>query len=137
MPDLGIFGLEFENIFVLFEISILEFVFLQSLMQIKILKFGAKNAWSGYFWAGIWKKYCHIWNQLLRMCLIAKFRGKAKMPKFGTKNVLFGYFWAKVWKEFCHIWNQHARVCLIAKLREKMNFPKFGTKDALLEVFLG
>ena len=33
MFDLGIFGLEFENISVIFEISILEFVLLQSLVQ--------------------------------------------------------------------------------------------------------
>ena len=26
-------------------------------------KFGTKNAWFGYFWTGIWKQYCHIWNQ--------------------------------------------------------------------------
>ena len=33
MPDLCIFGLGFENIFVMFEISILEFFLLQSLVQ--------------------------------------------------------------------------------------------------------
>ena len=33
MPDMHIVGLEFENIFVIFEISILEFVLLQSLLQ--------------------------------------------------------------------------------------------------------
>ena len=29
----------------------------------KILEFGTKNAWFGYFWARILKIYCHIWNQ--------------------------------------------------------------------------
>ena len=33
MPDLRIFALEFENIFIVFEISVLEFVLLQSLVQ--------------------------------------------------------------------------------------------------------
>ena len=33
MPDLHIFGLEFENTIVIFEISALEFVLLQSLEQ--------------------------------------------------------------------------------------------------------
>ena len=33
MPNLCIFGLEFENTIVIFEISVLEFVLLQSLVQ--------------------------------------------------------------------------------------------------------
>ena len=33
MPNLRIFGLEFENIIVMFQISVLEFVLLQSLVQ--------------------------------------------------------------------------------------------------------
>ena len=33
MPNLGIFGLEFENIIVTFQIIVLEFVLLQSLVQ--------------------------------------------------------------------------------------------------------
>ena len=48
MPDLGIFELEFENILVTFEVSVLKFVLLQSLVQKrKILKFGTKNALFG------------------------------------------------------------------------------------------
>ena len=53
MPYLDIFGLEFENIIAMFEISVLEFVWLQSLVQKKILKFGTENALFGYFWTGI------------------------------------------------------------------------------------
>ena len=77
----------------------------------KIPKFWTKNAWFGYFGAGIWKQYCHIWNQHPRLFLIAKFREKAKMPKFGIKNALFGYFWAIILKTYCHIWNQHLQIC--------------------------
>ena len=33
MSDLGVFGLEFENIFVIYEISALKFALLQSLVQ--------------------------------------------------------------------------------------------------------
>ena len=33
MPNLGILGLEFENIIVMFQISVLEFALLQSLVQ--------------------------------------------------------------------------------------------------------
>ena len=49
--------------------------------------------------------YCHIWNQRLRIFLIAKFREiikippqKIKMSKFGTQNALFRYFWAGILK---------------------------------------
>ena len=53
----------------------------------KILIFGLKNASFGYFldneiwdqivlleyfWTGIWKNYCHIWNRHLRICQPAK-----------------------------------------------------------------
>ena len=44
MPNLSIVELEFENTIVIFEISVLEIVLLQSLVPKKILKFGTKNA---------------------------------------------------------------------------------------------
>ena len=86
-----------------------------------------------YFWAGIPKQYCHIWNQHLRICLIAKFREKTKMSKFGTKNASFGYFWARISEIYCHIWNLHFRICLIARFCVETKMPKFGTKNALFE----
>ena len=98
-------------------------------------KFGTKNAWFMCFWAGIWKQYCHIWNQHPRICLIAKFCEKTKMPKFGTKNALFGYFWARILENWCHIWNQHFCICLIAKFCEETKMPKFGTKNGLFGYF--
>ena len=85
--------------------------FKKTIVKTKMPKFGAKNAWFGYFWAGIRKQYCHIWNQHSWICLIAKFCRKTKMPKFGTKNALFGYFWARILKNYCHIWNQHPQMC--------------------------
>ena len=48
------------------------------------------------FGARILKNYCHIWNQHLRVSLIAKLYEETKMPKFGTKNALFEYFWLKM-----------------------------------------
>ena len=98
-------------------------------------KFGTKNALFAYFWAGIWKQYCHIWNQQPWICLIANFQKKTKMPKFGTKNALFGYFWAEIWKQYSHIWNQHSRICLTSKFCENMKMLKFGTKKSLLGYF--
>ena len=88
-----------------------------------------------YFWAWISKNYCHIWNQRPRICIIAKFREKMKIPKFGTKNVLFAYFWAGIWKQYCHIWNQLPQVCQIAKFGGKMKIVKFGTKNVLFGYF--
>ena len=124
MPNLGIFdqkcfisvflGKSFKNTIVIFKISILKFVYLQNFMK-KIPKFGTKNAWFGYFWARIWKQFCHIWNPHPQICLFAKFHKKTKMPNFGTKNAWFGYFGAGVWKQYCHIWNQHPGIYLTAK----------------------
>ena len=93
-------------------------------------KFGTKNTWFGYFGTGIWKRYCHIWNQHPRICLIAKVCEKTKIRKFGTKNVLFGYFLARILKHFCHIWNQHLRISVIAKFCEGTKMSKFESKNA-------
>ena len=38
----------------------------------KTSKFGIKNTLLEYFWATISKNYCHISNQLPRICLVAK-----------------------------------------------------------------
>ena len=51
MPDLGISGMEFENIFVMFQINVLEFVLLQSLVQKwKSLNLGPKMLDMDIFW---------------------------------------------------------------------------------------
>ena len=81
----------------------------------------------GIFGPEFYKNYCHIWNQHLRICQVAKFCEIMKMPKFGTKNALFGYFWARSFtKNYCHIWNQHREIYLFAKFHEKTKMLKFG-----------
>ena len=55
-----------------------------------MLTFRAKNALFGNFRAEIRKSYCHISNQRLQICLIAKFSAITKILKFGTKNALLG-----------------------------------------------
>ena len=55
-------------------------------------KFGTKSALFGYFWAGILKNYCHIWNHHLRISVTVKLCEEIKIAKFGTQNNLFGYF---------------------------------------------
>ena len=50
MLDVRIFGVEFENIFIIFEICVLEFVLLQSLVQKqKSLNLGPKMLYVGIF----------------------------------------------------------------------------------------
>ena len=70
----------------------LELLIAKICKKAKMPIFGTKNALFGYFLAGIWKRYCHIWNPHPQICLIAKFCEKMKFHKFGTKNVLFEYF---------------------------------------------
>ena len=60
MLDLDIFGLEFENNIVVFEMIILKFVKLQSFSEKKISTFRTKNAFSEYFRAISLKSHCHI-----------------------------------------------------------------------------
>ena len=110
----------------------------------KMPKFGTKNALFWYFWTGIWRWYCRIWNQHLRICLICKISRK-KCPNLGPKMPFFGIFDQKclIWvfldknfkKDFCHIWNQHPWICIIAKFLEETKMPKFGTKNALFGYF--
>ena len=104
MPYLGIFdqkclilvfsGKIFRKTIVIFEISTLEFVNLQNFTKkkTKMPKFGTKNASFGYFWGGIWKQYCHIWNQHPRIFLIAKFHGKTKCLNLGSKMPYLSIF---------------------------------------------
>ena len=98
-------------------------------------KFEIKNVWFGYFWPGIWKKYCQIWNQHRSICLIAKFWEKSKIPKFGTKNAWFGNFLAEIWKQYCHIWNKHPQISTNVKFCEETKITKFGIKNALFWSF--
>ena len=65
----NIFGLEFENNIVIFEISNLEFVYLQNFgKKWKCLSLGPNMPYLGIFSAGISNEYCHIWNQHPQIC---------------------------------------------------------------------
>ena len=81
-------------------------------LHLKILYLG--------LWAGLLKKYVHIWNQHPPICLISFFLVKMTMPKLGTKNTLFGSFWAGICQKNCHIWYQRTQICLAAKLAAKI-----------------
>ena len=92
-------GKNFKKTIVIFEMTTLKFVYLQNFTEKqKCQNLGPKVSDFGIFSAGVWKQYCHIWNQHPRICLIAKICGKTKMPKCGTQNASVGYFWARILK---------------------------------------
>ena len=110
MHDLGIFeqkclilvtlGKNFRKLIVIFEISILNFVYLQDFeKKTKMPRLETKNAWFGYFCTGIWKQYCHISNHHQQICQNAKFFWKTEMPKLGSMMPFLGIFDQK-----CLIW---------------------------------
>ena len=132
------FGKQCWKAIVIFEISNLEFAFLQSFVQkLNIIRFGNKNA---NFGARILKYYCHIWNQCPRICLLTKLEANTKIFKFGTKNALFGYFLFTKNTLFGYsctiIWSQRPRVCLIAKFRENAKWRSLGPKMPSLKIFV-
>ena len=89
MSNLRIFELEFENTIVIFEISVLEIVELQSFVpKEKFLNLGALY---GYIWVIILKSNCLIFNQHTRIILIAIFSRKTKQKclKLGPKMPYF------------------------------------------------
>ena len=63
MLYLGIFKLDFKKAIVIFEISTLEFVYLQIFVKKqKCLNLGTKMPYLGIFGLAFKKKYCHILN---------------------------------------------------------------------------
>ena len=99
-------------------------------------KFATKSPLFGDFLARIFKNYCHIWNQHLRISVIAKFWEEKKMPKFGTKKALFRYFGTRTLENYCHIWNQHVlELVLLQNFMEKQKCVNLGPKILLWRIF--
>ena len=135
MSDLGIYGLEFENVIVIFEISALEFSLLQSLVwKWKSLILGPKMPYLGFCRLTFERKLL-LYLKQPRILQNAKLHAKSKILKFGTKYALFGYFWAEILKKHCDIWSQRPRMCLLAMFRAKIKILKFGTKNGLFGCF--
>ena len=95
MPYLRIFGREFENNFVIFEISTLEFVLLQNFVKKikKCLNLGLKMPYLGIFGLEFIKHLSHIWNQHPWICLIKKIFAKKQKclnlePKMSYLRIL-------------------------------------------------
>ena len=97
MPYLGISGQELKKSYCQTWNQHLEKrQFPKSYQETTRLSLRTKNAWFGYFWAGIWKECYNIWIQHLEFSVIAKFCQETKMSKFGSKNAWFVYFWPKM-----------------------------------------
>ena len=95
MPYLGFSGKNFKKLLSNLKSALSNLSTCKISRKKQMSKFGTKNALLWYFWARIWKNYCHIWNQHLWIILITKFRKRASIPKFQTKKwliwVLLGY----------------------------------------------
>ena len=102
IPDFRILGLEFENIIVIFYISVLGFGLLQSLVQkLKSLNLGPKylistssnlpNCTISPKKQELQKIYHQIWNQHPQICVTANTCGK-KSLNLGQKMPYLGIF---------------------------------------------
>ena len=89
----------------------------------------------GISWAGIWRCYCHNWNQCPQVCLITDFGGRIKIPKFGTKMPYFVIFGLRFEKGIVHIWNQHSGIGLNAKIGVKIKILIIWIKNAWFGCF--
>ena len=111
----------------------------------KMPNVGTKNALFGYFCTRVFKNYCYIWNQYLRICLIAKFCEETKVPKFGTKNTLLGCFWQKslIWvflgenfkKTFVIFENSSLKLIYLQNFTEKEKCLNLGPEMPDLGIF--
>ena len=114
MPDLGNFGLEFENNIVIFEINTLEFVYCQNLAEKqKCLNLGPKR-----LYLGIFGQKCFIWV-------------------FLTRNALFGYFWARILKILLSYLKSAPSNLGNCKILRKNKNTKIWDQKCLIWVFLG
>ena len=94
--------------------------------KIKILKFGTKNAWFGYFGGWNLKIMSYMIEiNILEFVYLQNFVKKWKYLNLGLKNALFWYFWARILKSYCHIWNQHPYLQIFARKQECLSLePK-------------
>ena len=94
MPIFGIFWQEFRKSYCDLKSapSNLPICKISQKKKTKMAEFGTRNAWFMYFLAGIWKQYCHIWNQHPWIRLVAKFCEKTKCLNLRQKMGYLGIF---------------------------------------------
>ena len=134
IPDLRVFGVEFENTIVIFETNTPNLSNCK-ISRTRMSKFGTKSLICIFLCWNLKGLLSYLKSASLNLSC-CKVSAKVKILTFGAKNVLFGYFWARISKKnYCHNWNKHPRICLIAKFWEKTKTSKYGTKNALSGYF--
>lgn len=79
----------------------------------------------GYFWTGVWKHYCHIWNHVIEKKLWSE------LPYL----IIFGLEFEKA--IFIFVWNYYYRVSQNVKVHERQKSLSFGPKITIFVVLLG
>ena len=98
-----------------------------------------------YFWAGILKSYCHIWNQRPQVFISAKFCKKRKIRKCRSKNDFLKIFAQKlfIWlfqgnnleKPIVVFEIRTLKFVQLEKCSKKTKTLKIGNKNTLLVYF--
>ena len=134
----GYFELEFQKTIVVFEISILEFIYMQSFIQKqkKTSNLGPKIPYLGIFVLQFNKSYYKAFNQNVRICEIIEFHPKQKKINLRLKILYLG-IWAGLLKKYFHIWNQRPPISLISIFFCKNGNSHIRDQKCLIWVFLG
>ena len=111
--------------------------FLNFREKTKMSKFKLKNAFLGYFWAKIIKKYSRIWNQHPQIPIFAKFGKKAKILKLCTKKALFEFFWGGIFEKAILIFEiSTLRFAYFQNLTKKKKCLNFQQNVTSLGIFV-
>ena len=97
-------------------------------------KFGTKNALFGCSWGRILKNYCHIWNQHLRISVIAKFYEEKRCLNLGPEGPNLGIFGEELKKLLSYLKSATSNLSN-CKIFGKTKVPKFRTKNVLFVYF--
>ena len=84
-------------------------------------------------WAGMFKNYCHVYNECPPICLIAKFHAKIGILRFGKKKCLIWVLWRAILKIYSLFYNQCPRNCFKTKFGAETKILQFRTKNAYLK----
>ena len=88
-----------------------------------------------YFWARIWKYYCHISNQRPRISLVAKFGAKTKILNFGPKMPCLGIFGQEFEKKLLSYWKSAPSNLAICKISRKNKNAEIWKQNAWFGYF--
>ena len=96
-------------------------------------KFATKIVLYLYFWNGIWKHYCHIWDQLLRICLMNVSRDSCVIYFYETETrpVREKQIGRRDKTTENDVWQRYNKIAtkLLQNLDEKFNIELRNTKN--------